>query len=223
MSEMQAALVRAILEKHESYQWTVQGFGMLRTKIANVGRIHIWYSRLATPLVSTMHTHPWPLKSTVISGELVNQRFNEDKAGPLKYMRAVIKCGEGGGLAGEPPTEVRLISMPAETYRAGQTYEQRPNEIHRSLPQDGTVTLMERPQGMEDAMVYWPAGTDWVSAEPKVIEGYKLNLAVAYALSRWDAGYTGATHSDACKIRNIARPSSCDSECTQASDAGEHK
>jgi len=211
---MQAALVRAILEKHESYQWTVQGFGMLRTKIADIGRIHIWDSRLATPLVSTMHTHPWPLKSTVISGELINQRFNEHKAGSLKYMRAVIKCGEGGGLAGEPPTEVRLISMPPETYLAGSTYEQRPNEIHRSIPQDGTVTLMERPQGMEDAMVYWPIGTQWVSAEPQPIEGWKLQQAVSYALSRWDTASAEVQHSDACKIRNLARPSSCDSECS---------
>src|SRR5690606_32204815 len=35
---IQAALVRSILEKYRSYEWTVQGFGFVRTKIANVGR-----------------------------------------------------------------------------------------------------------------------------------------------------------------------------------------
>src|ERR1700691_1916546 len=45
--DIQAALVRAILEQWKSYQWTVQGFGFIRTKIADIGRIHVWDSRLA--------------------------------------------------------------------------------------------------------------------------------------------------------------------------------
>lgn len=35
---IQAALVRAVLEKWRAYEWSVQGFGFLRTKIADVGR-----------------------------------------------------------------------------------------------------------------------------------------------------------------------------------------
>ena len=66
---IQSALVRSILERWRAYEWTVQGFGFARTKIADVGRIHVWDSRLAVDLVSTMHTHPWPLRSTIISGE----------------------------------------------------------------------------------------------------------------------------------------------------------
>lgn len=186
---IQAALVRSILEKWRSYAWTVQGFGFIRTKIADVGRIHVWDSSLATRIVSTMHTHPWPLRSTIISGELINQRFKETELDSgLAYMRSRIATGEGGGLIGDPEP-VYLVPMVPETYWHELRYTQEPNEIHRSIPQDGTVTLIERPQGppLEEAMVYWPRGTVWVSAEPKPAELYDVERVIGYALMRWKA------------------------------------
>jgi len=192
---VQAAMVRAILEKHHAYEWTVQGFGFIRTKLADVGRIHVWNSRLAVPKVSTMHTHPWPLKSTIISGELINQRFRialheeqrEDEPG-MPYLHSRIKTGEGGGLIGDV-TPVEIVSLCPEVYIAGQSYEQAPYEIHRSIPQDGTVTLLERPQGppLEEASVFWPAGTEWVSAEPRVAYPADIRPVIEYALNRWAA------------------------------------
>lgn len=191
MTAIQSALVRSILEQWKSYQWTTQGFGFVRTKIQNVGRIHVWDSRLAVPLVSTIHTHPWALRSTILSGELINQRFLELKPEhpnpcALKYVRQSIATGEGGGLLGEP-ADVRLGSDAPEVYGAGETYEQKPEEIHRTIAQDGTVTLLERQQGepLEQALVYWPRGTDWVSAEPKSSEPWPLERAIQYALARW--------------------------------------
>lgn len=182
---MTAALVRAILGKWKSYEWTVQGFGMARTKIANVGRIHVWDSRLRTPLVSDMHAHPWSLRSTIISGELINQRFRSDGEG-MPYMHSRIATGEGGGLLGEPNL-VSMSSHAPEAYRSGDTYEQLADEVHRTIPQDGTVTLLERTLGppLQETSVYWPAGTSWVSAEPQVIDSWPLERAMNYALARW--------------------------------------
>src|SRR5690348_1365077 len=89
---IQAALVRSILERWNAYEWTVQGFGMVRTKIANVGRIHVWDSRVRVALVSDIHAHPWELRSTVISGELINQRFNVRSKGEdgIPYVESTI-------------------------------------------------------------------------------------------------------------------------------------
>lgn len=190
---IQSALVKSILQRWQSYEWTVQGFGFIRTKLEDVGRIHVWDSKLAVPKVSTMHTHPWPLHSTIISGELLNQRFvplPKGKEHGLPYLHSRIATGEGGGLIGEPepvwlvPTDDR-----AEFYWPGCRYEQRPEELHRSIPQDGTVTLLERPQGppLEEASVYWPRGTSWVSAEPKKAEAWQVQPVVEYALARWNA------------------------------------
>jgi hypothetical protein len=196
MVEMQAALVKSILEKWRAYEWTVQGFGFIRTKIDNIGRIHVWGSRLAVPLVSTAHTHPWPLLSTIISGELINQRFVVSDTGWLPYMESDIKTREGGGLTGEPRA-VLLESKPPETYCAGQRYKQLPDEIHRTIAQDGTVTLLERPQGppLELAQTYWPRGTEWVSAEPKKITEWELQRTIDYALARWCSTNSGEVKS----------------------------
>lgn len=196
---IQSALVRAMLEKWQSYHWTQQGFGFLRTKLGEVGRIHIWDGRLRTPLVSDIHAHPWPLKSTIISGELINQRFrvanykNYPVRGPdgelmLPYLEQDIQTGEGGGLKNES-MEVCLRSEPPEFYVPGMTYTQDSSEVHRSIPRDGTVTLLERPLGPPDesTVVYWPHGTNWVSAEPKVPPAYLVEQVISYALAVWNA------------------------------------
>lgn len=188
---IQAALVQSILQQWRSYEWTVQGFGFARTKIANVGRIHVWDSRLAVPLVSTAHTHPWPRRSTIISGELINVRFVEAEPHMpgVPYMASGIATGEGGGLIGEPREVWLLPESEPEFYMAGCTYEQKPAEIHRTIAQDGTVTLLERPQGppLEEATTYWPRGTQWVSAEPGKVDQWKLEMVIQYALARWAA------------------------------------
>lgn len=192
---IQSALVKSILERWEHYEWTIQGFGMARTKIADVGRIHVWDSRLRAPLVSDIHAHPWPLHSTVISGELINQRFDvapadtEHHSGHLPYYRSIIKTGEGGGLTGEPE-DVLLSLLSTDFLIPGDFYNQAPEEIHRSIPQDGTVTLLERPQGppLQETSVFWPKGMEWVSAEPRrPSSDYALNPIIALALARWNA------------------------------------
>jgi hypothetical protein len=189
---IQSALVRSILEQWRSYTWTVQGLGMLRTKIADVGRIHVWDSRLRVPLVSDIHSHPWDLRSLVVSGELLNQRFNAETergaARRLPYTAQALQCGEGGGLL-EKPYDIWLEALAPEVLFPGDTYTQAMNNLHRSLPQDGTVTLMERQESAEacHAVVCWPRGTQWVSAEPKPAETWQLQPAIDYALARWNA------------------------------------
>lgn len=195
---IQAALVHSILHQWRAFTWTVQGFGMVRTKIADVGRIHIWDSRLRVPQVSDIHAHPWDLKSTIISGELINQRFvdnagfdvfnEEGDSKPLPYTHSRIATGEGGGLVGDP-NEVSLLARAPEFYNAGSVYTQAAKEIHRSIPMDGTVTLLERQMGepLQETSVYWPRGTYWISAEPRPAKDREISQAVEYALSRWSA------------------------------------
>lgn len=188
MKDIKSALVRSILEKWSSYEWTVQGFGFVRTKIEDIGRIHVWDSRVGVPLVSTIHTHPWHLKSRIISGELINLKYivgSAVSANP-NYNVQQIQTGEGDGLIGEPK-EIYLEPVDLQIYTAGMVYSQAEEEIHRTIAQDGTVTLIERNQGppLEEASVFWPKGTHWVSAEPRPAEDWEVNLAVNYALARW--------------------------------------
>ncbi len=192
---IQSALVLSILKQWRSYQWTQQGFGFLRTKIENVGRIHIWDSSLRTRYVSDIHTHPWPLISTIISGELINQRYVKDILDEShinyefpKYHMQSIATGEGGGLIDEKK-DTSLYFQTTQILGPGEQYQQTPDEIHRTIAQDGTVTLIERPQGppLEEATVFWPIGTSWVSAEPVEAKPYDVERVINYAMARWSA------------------------------------
>jgi hypothetical protein len=136
--------------------------------------------------VSDVHAHPWPLCSTIISGELINQRFKV--GGTLPYLMQKIATGEGGGLLDKPQL-VHLEPQLPETYGPGREYQQLPEELHRSIPQDGTVTLLERPMGdpLQETVVLWPRGTEWVSAEPRPAKEHEIQMAVSYALQRWSS------------------------------------
>jgi hypothetical protein len=166
-------LVRKILENATAFEWTLQGFGMFRLYLGKVGRIHLWDRRFAVPEVSNVHTHPWDLRSTVISGRLTNLRFGHvGDEGIRNYYGQKLQTGEGGGLKGEP-FQAALYTRAREHFGPGDVYQQMASEIHESQPEDGTVTIMERPKGpdfTEHAFVYWdidrgPIG--WVSAEPR--------------------------------------------------------
>jgi hypothetical protein len=196
---IQAALVLAVLEHWQNYEWTVQGFGMVRTKLGKDGRIHIWDSRLRTPLVSDVHEHPWPLHSTIISGELINQRFQrvevasdeQSDEGKLPYYVQDLRTGEGGHLVEDTCAACFLVAEEPEFYLPGESYSQAPREIHRTQAQDGTVTLLERPMGspLEETRVYWPQGLQWVSAEPRPPKSaQELEPIIRTALARWHAG-----------------------------------
>lgn len=190
--DIRDALVKEILDHYDAYEWTSQGFGIARVKIGGVGRIHVWDSRLRNQGVSDIHAHPWDLHSRIVSGELVNQRFTvcREASAPrrLQYVRSRIKTGEGGGLTGEVEDVILLPDTP-EVYCAGDEYTQAADEVHRSLPQDGTVTLMLREQGepLQETYVFWPRGFQWVTAEPQPIKrgDYRLGQAIAAALLRW--------------------------------------
>lgn len=184
------ALVKAILEHADAYAWTLQGLGMLRTYISPELRLHVWSGDARSDGVSEIHTHPWQFSSLVIAGRVVNVRFDETQnsnRGTLDtYKRQAILCGEGGGLVGDPDT-VHLAARQQETYLEGHIYQQRADEIHRSLPEDGTVTLIYR-QFLEDAdhaYVYWPEDCEWGSAEPRPATDDEVARIVGVALDKW--------------------------------------
>lgn len=148
-------------------KFMVQGLGLLRLSIGDNLRLHIWDKALEYPGVSKMHTHSWDLTSYVVCGELRNQRFIEVSRG-IPHWRRRLRCGVGCEWVG-PAEVVFLRSMPIETYRHGQTYTQKADEIHVTDAVPGTITLMNRqydgPAG--EANIYWPILEEWGTAEPR--------------------------------------------------------
>lgn len=169
-------LVENVLLRAEDYEWTVQGFGMIRTYLGPKNnpkeiRLNVWDDRLAVPNVSTVHDHPWDFSSLIISGHFVNQRYyhltsSESTVPTHSYM--TIKTGvEGDNSKKLEVFDTVLNRWPSEVYVAGDKYHQTANEIHESCPARGTVTINKRVGDTEQARVFWPYGTDWVDAKPR--------------------------------------------------------
>ena len=179
------AFVKKILIRAENFDWSLQGFGMLRLHMDDGFRLNVWDSRYRVKNVSMVHTHPWNFESLVVCGRLVNWRYHESGTGYGKpYRFATIKPGPGGGLLDTRGEEVWLTNH-GEVITAGVAYRQSADEIHLSAPEDGTVTLNKRQRVGEDvARVYWPANTEWVSAEPRPATITEISTITNVALAR---------------------------------------
>jgi hypothetical protein len=184
-------LTKAILEHADSFDWTLQGLGMLRTYLSLEVRLHVWHSgfkfKEGDQIASELHTHPWNFHSLVVAGRVRNYRFLEVAGTSLGTGQAIprkrqtIRCGEGGGLIGDP-VDVFLAEQPTETFEEGETYTQKAEEIHRSLPDDGTVTIIEREflDDTEHAFVYFRG--EWISAEPRPATPEEVAEITGFAL-----------------------------------------
>ena len=183
-------LVRHLLEHPETVDWTLQGFGMLRCYLEPELRLHVWDSRFKAAEVSELHTHPWHFYSLVVAGRVRNYRFvesdgtSQETGGAIPRRRQTIRCGEGGGLVGEP-VDVFLTEQPTEIYVQGNVYTQLAQEIHRSVPEDGTVTIIEREflDDTEHAYVYFQG--EWVTAEPRAATPTEVETILSASLERW--------------------------------------
>lgn len=178
-------LVKIILEHPLGFNWSAQGLGMLRVYLCPEIRLHIWDRSLLAPGVSPVHTHPWDFHSLIIVGELNNQRFEEDPLGE-PWQKVTIKCGENACSTSEPQL-VHLQAKQVERYPTGTVYEQRADEIHRSLPEDGTVTIIRRrPLADPDhAAVYWRGKGLWVDAKPRAATENEILSVTKRTLDCW--------------------------------------
>lgn len=178
--------------------WTAQGFGFLRLRIDESTRLHIWDSRLRSPIVSDIHDHTqWAFTSNVISGQIINVRYEVCSAeadkeetirtsgrAMLPYNQAILNCGIGGGMQEGTIEPVLLLPGAPELYVAGDSYRQEPDEVHRTIPTDGTVTLItQQRKDVDTARVFFPRGAAWGDAVPRPATLSEVDEIGAYALS----------------------------------------
>jgi len=183
-------LVATIL-RDKTREWTVQGFGFLRTyfgppETPKMYRLNLWNNKFTVPNVSTIHDHPWDFKSLIVAGEFANQRYDmEINSSNPTHSFTIIKTGEGGGLSKSPIQVCQLYPQTPEIYKAGDNYAQTADEIHETKFQDGSITLNKRVGDTEQARVFWNYGTDWVDAIPRKATPDEIKYAVTNALERW--------------------------------------
>jgi hypothetical protein len=186
------AAVRDILAHPHEHAWTVQGLGMLRCYPFDGSdwRLNVWHSSFrVVPPASDMHDHPWNLTSWIIAGRMYNQRYigvEEDMPGDYFDVREIM-CGVGADNK-TPPQDagtVKLGRRPLETYRTGDVYSQRAEEIHSTTFDDGSVTLNYRERVNGDAAkIFMPHGTPWIDAQPRAALEGEVARGCAWALLR---------------------------------------
>ena len=185
MTPHMKAFVLDVLRHAHDREWSLQGFGMLRTYIGGDKRfrLNVWHSRFSTPNVSIIHNHPWDFQSWIVVGKFSNVRYQFGIGEVYKAM--LIEPGDKGGPAGEEQIVI-MSALPPENYSAGDTYEQRAEEVHASYYDDGTVTLNDRTgrRNADRAMVYWREG-DWVDAKPRAATPDEVAFAVSEAIKRF--------------------------------------
>jgi hypothetical protein len=98
--DMARAAVHMVMRLGTKLEWTVQGFGMMRTYLdeAKRYRLNIWDPDLRVAGCSIIHNHPWHLTSLICSGTMMNVRYLEDLENVAKNFLGIrLKTGEGGG------------------------------------------------------------------------------------------------------------------------------
>lgn len=184
----QRAFALHILQNANKFEWSLQGLGMLRLHMPDNFRLHIWDHSFAYPGASPIHDHlQWALKSTILSGRIINTRYAECEGEP-NYQYATIKAGYGCYFQTEPKS-IRLIEDMIEHLKPGEEYSQRPNEIHWTKAMPGTVTIMQKypSKELESARVFWRIDEQWGSAEPRPALPEERDAMVASALKLWEA------------------------------------
>lgn len=183
-------MVRGLLEQSVAFlsrtgvhdrDWSVQGFGMLRTYLDSDKRyrLNIWDSSLAIPDVSIIHDHPWHFTSWVLNKGIKNVRYYiTDSSWGVLYKHLT----NGGSFE----SFVRMHEGVPENYLPGDCYMQEANEIHATFPDDGCVTVNERVRvGGDTARVFWRANTHWVDAKPRVATNKELRNVLERTLANW--------------------------------------
>ena len=172
-----------ILQHPWDREWTVQGFGMMRTYLdkEHLRRLQIWDDTLRIKDVSDIHTHPWHFHSYVVVGAIGNATYEMDATGGVYgsrcwpfYMQRLITPGENVKAHGVDLL-VRLSQRANVVYHPGEWYAMHASQIHRSWFDSLTITVVERDRrqrlpwlGMPDlAYSYYAGDLDWVSAEPR--------------------------------------------------------
>jgi hypothetical protein len=173
-------LVRMILEHAEDYPWTLQDIGLLALRLDDRQeyRLHVWDASYSVGDDPPIHDHPFDFISTVIAGEMINTRYEEDAAG-AEYRREFYS----------PPNEdarrtdtVRLRGT-ATTIPAGGSYSQLAHELHDSRQLPGTVTILRRSfRDGRELTVCTRADAAWVSGKSRPATPDEVKRITATAL-----------------------------------------
>jgi hypothetical protein len=131
-------LVLTLLQHAEDFPWRMQDLGLMSLRLDDrrEHRLHVWDPSFYVG-EPPIHDHPYDFTSTIIAGELINTRYEENPAGD-EYVR--FRYPPGAEVERQSDT-VKLTST-VTTFTEGTQYFQLAHELHASRQQPGTVTAI---------------------------------------------------------------------------------
>ena len=148
-------LVRYILMHATDHVW-YRNSNCIEMRLADSGvgigvKISVFDSRYKHKDGELVHSHYSDFKSRIVAGVMRQQRYVEVTAGEVECVgedpfEGCIPCiCQAFDIDRKPvtptPVKVWLKELPEETQRAGEEYSIISPELHRTWPDDGTVTL----------------------------------------------------------------------------------
>lgn len=188
-------MVKDVLEHPLDHEWTLQGFGMLRTYFGGDDvRMQVWHHDFEVLGNNSVHDHPWDFTSWILVGVIVNTRFvtvhPQDRGqytGLVKGSEVLIKPGTEGELLSEPKTVTLLASEP-EHLEEGCSYSQQASELHRTDYLNGTVTInLRRRTRTQDVArsIHLEGEPEWKLFLPRPAHSHEVERFCTTALERW--------------------------------------
>lgn len=193
--DVKAALVEYILRHARHFSWTEHANGRISLMLKpDQVCINVFDARYRQPGTTEIHSHSMDFRSEIIAGRMRQYRYRrtDDPAAAVATRCGVQDLTLDGKLAGDARL-CYLIEGPLEEYRAGEAYEITAPEIHRSDPEDGTVTLIARQYKTSPAGVsaFWlrsselAKGVQGQKFVPPAAGAAAVDDIVSRALSRW--------------------------------------
>ena len=201
-------LTRDVLEHADRYKWK-RNANLLVTDFTNYGvtvGLSIFDSRYCAEDGKLVHSHRSDFTSRIIAGVMHQQRYVEwiepkqleDNQVYLPHGDKCLKMDFDVDYkpVTRGPVEGYFIPQPEEHYKAGEEYTMLAPELHRTWPEDGTVTF--RITGYTNARrgvtVVWlpgqaprkaPEGQESTIKRHDEVTPMMLADVVACSLSRW--------------------------------------
>lgn len=197
------ASVHDILENASAYEWTIDRPGVLRFSLSDTVELHIHDTESAGP--GAMLAHGSDVESTVIAGELAICVWRVSVRVGSYFNRRLIEPGPGSNDAGAPDV-VRLTAGREKTVAETGRCLQRAGEIYATRALRGTVTLVELKRRTDCKHVFWPAGEERDTPEPRPATDAEVAAIAVYALERWFAPQDGAADDPMPQLERESQP-----------------
>lgn len=155
-------------------------------------RLHIWNPEYCPPDLDICHSHTWRyFRSEILCGALRNVLYEEVPTGTVGGLRGIPHyrqriTADYQGTVYDDPRLVTLTPISAFKHGPGSSYDCHYWEIHETMPEPGTVTVIKI-EGVDvpSADLYWRPSHRPTQQRPREASTSIIRTFCGAALKQW--------------------------------------